>query len=56
MDVQNEAAGFVAHEEKMGLNVVSAALFVVGALTHKSDKMANTQCGIGLASAALLTV
>jgi tetratricopeptide (TPR) repeat protein len=30
-----------------------AALFVVGALTHKkSDKMANTQCGIGLASAA----
>lgn len=29
------------------------ALFLVGALTHeKSDKMANTQCGIGLASAA----
>jgi regulator of protease activity HflC (stomatin/prohibitin superfamily) len=29
MDVQNEAAGFVAHQEKMGLNVVSVALFVV---------------------------
>ncbi len=27
MDVQNEAAGFLAHEEKMGLNVVSAVLF-----------------------------
>lgn len=35
------------------LIAAGAALFVVGAVTHKkSDKMANTQCGIGLASAA----
>jgi Tetratricopeptide repeat/PEGA domain len=35
------------------LVVAGGALFVVGALTHKkSDKMANTQCGVGLASAA----
>jgi hypothetical protein len=34
------------------LVLAGGALFLVGALTHKSDKMANTQCGIGLASAA----
>jgi hypothetical protein len=34
------------------LVLAGSALFVVGALTHKkSDKMANRQCGIGLASA-----